>query len=214
MSLGGVVGPAAFVAAWVTAGARTHGYSPTDDAISRLAAQGAPTRALMTAGFVAFGVGVPAYAVALRRNVTGHAWATAAASGVATLGVALAPLDHSSTMDLVHGALATSGYVTLALTPLLAAASFRRAGMRGVAAVSSATAVVAGACLAATAIAPWHGLLQRTGLTLLDAWVVATAAAMAAGRLARSSPGATPLPPPLPLRPLRLRLRLRRGHRR
>jgi hypothetical protein len=43
----------------------TKGYSPVQESISRLAAVGAPKRRLMTAGFVCFGVAVPAYGVAL-----------------------------------------------------------------------------------------------------------------------------------------------------
>ena len=45
----------------------------------------------------------------------------AAMTGVATLAVAAAPLDHSDAIDTLHGACATFGYVTLAATPLLAA---------------------------------------------------------------------------------------------
>ena len=39
----GVLGPTAFVTGWVVTGARTPGYDPLTDAISRLAAEGAPT---------------------------------------------------------------------------------------------------------------------------------------------------------------------------
>ena len=62
----GVVGPSAFVAAWAIAGARRDGYSPVDDAISRLAEVGASSRPVMNAGFVTFGVAVPTFAVAAR----------------------------------------------------------------------------------------------------------------------------------------------------
>ena len=71
---GGIVGPAAFVSAWLVGGAMRRGYMPVDAGISRLAAVGAPTRPLMMAGFVGFGVGVPVYAVALRGSVPGSAW--------------------------------------------------------------------------------------------------------------------------------------------
>ena len=62
-----MIGPAAFVTAWAANGAATKGYSPIDDAISRLAAVGTTTRPFMTAGFVCFGLAVPIYASALRR---------------------------------------------------------------------------------------------------------------------------------------------------
>ena len=119
--VGGLVGPSAFVAAWLGAGAAADGYSPVEDAISRLAAQGAATRAVMTGGFVAFGIGVPLYAAALRRTLPGCAWVAATASGVATLGVALFPLDQSRAGDRMHAVFAGAGYAALALTPVLAA---------------------------------------------------------------------------------------------
>jgi hypothetical membrane protein len=182
-SLGGVVGPTVFVAAWVTAGIATDGYSPVDDAISRLAAKGAPTQALMTVGFVAFGIGVPLYAIALRRVVPGCAWAAAAVSGLATLGVAFCPLDSSSVMDRLHGVFAGAGYAALAITPLFAAGPLRRAGHSRAAAASIVIGSVAGVCLAATVVGPAHGLFQRIGLTTVDAWLVATAVAITGNRL-------------------------------
>ncbi len=177
--VGGVVGPVAFVAAWVVAGAATEGYSPVEDAISRLAAQGAATRAVMTAGFVAFGIGVPLYAVALRRTLPGGAWVAAMASGLATLGVALFPLDRSHAGDRIHAVFAGAGYAALAVTPLLAARPLWRRGQRGAAVASMVIGAVSGLCLAATVVGPAHGLFQRLGLTLVDAWLVATAVTVA-----------------------------------
>ena len=56
-ALGGIVGPVGFVGAWIASAAITSmPYSSIDDAISRLAAVGADTRWLMTAGMVTFGV--------------------------------------------------------------------------------------------------------------------------------------------------------------
>jgi hypothetical membrane protein len=181
-AVGGLIGPAAFVGAWAIAGSIKDGYSPTNDAISRLAAVGASTRPLMTSGFVCFGLAVPAYALALRRWIGGPAWMTAAATGVATLAVGAVPLGMSPTGDLVHGGLATAGYVTLTATPLLAGATLRAAGRRLPATVSWATGTVAGLCLAATLTGRRHGLWQRAGLTVGDAWLAATALAMVIGR--------------------------------
>jgi hypothetical membrane protein len=174
-ALGGVVGPAGFVAAWAVGGAVATHYSPVDDAISRLAAVDAPTRTLMTSGFVTFGVGVPLYGVALRARLPGPAWASAVTTGLATLGVAAFPLDRSSTVDLLHGACASVGYVTLAGIPLLAAGPLWRDGHRRAAAASVAAGAVAGACLVATLAGSRHGFFQRAGLTTGDAWVVASA---------------------------------------
>lgn len=187
---GGIAGPAAFVSAWLVGGVSTRGYSPVDDAISRLAAVGASTRPLMTAGFVAFGVAVPVYSAALRVSVPGPAWKAALGTGLATLGIALFPLDVSSTIDNVHAAVATLGYVTLAATPLLAARPLAAAGYRRAAEASVAVGVGAGLCLAGTVVGPAHGLLQRLGLTLGDAWLVTSAVWMLSGRRAHVPPPA------------------------
>lgn len=181
-ALGGLAGPAGFVAAWAVGGAVAHDYSPVEDAISRLAAVDAPTRALMTSGFVAFGVGVPLYGLALRDRLPGPAWASAVATGLATLGVAAFPLDRSATVDLVHGAFASVGYATLAGVPLLAARPLRDEGRTRAAAASLAVGAVAGACLLATLAGRRHGLLQRAGLTAGDAWLVTSAVWLLRGR--------------------------------
>jgi hypothetical protein len=188
---GGVLGPAAFVSAWAIGGAIRHGYSPVEDAISRLAAVGTTTRPLMTAGFVGFGIGVPVYATALRASLPGWAWTTALATGLSTLGVAAFPLGVSSSLDLVHGAWATFGYVTLAATPLLAARPLADAGHRRAAVASVLTGVASALCLAGTVVGPAHGLLQRTGLGFGDAWLAAGAVWILSGGAAdrRRAPG-------------------------
>ena len=175
---GGVIGPAAFVTAWAACGAAKKGYSPIDDAISRLAAVGTTTRPFMTAGFVGFGLSVPIYASALRRHLNGPAWLGAVSTGIATLAVAAFPLDVSSTIDTVHGVMATIGYATLAATPLLAVRPLAAGAHRGAATISLAAGVVAGLSLAATAFGPGHGLFQRLGLTTGDVWLAASALAM------------------------------------
>ena len=65
-SIAGAVAPSVFITAWAVLGARTDGYSPVDDPISRLAAVGAPTRIPMTAALVAYAIGLGAYAGQLR----------------------------------------------------------------------------------------------------------------------------------------------------
>jgi hypothetical protein len=182
-ALGGILGPIAFVAAWSSAGLAASHSSPIYDAISHLAEVGAPTRPLMTAGFVVFGIGMPLYAVALRAALRGSSWMTAAASGLATLGVAAAPLGRSTGGDTVHGIFAGAGYVTLALTPLLAAGPLRRAGRSTLANLSLATGALAGISLLATTTADAKGLFQRLGLTIVDLWIVVTAAELLRGRL-------------------------------
>ena len=151
LALGGIVGPAAFIGSWAVLGARLPGYDPTQDAISRLAAEGAPDQAWMTAGFVAFGVGVPLFGLVLRDELDGPAWATAIATGLATLGVAAFPLDGWAG-DVPHGVAAAIGYLTLAATPLLAAGPLARLGRRPAAIASR---VIGGAALVAPR--PDHG---------------------------------------------------------
>ena len=177
------MGPAAFISAWSIGGLAATHYSAIDDAISHLAEIGAPTRPFMTAGFIVFGVGLPIYSVALREALPGWSWLTAAATGLATLGVAAAPLGRSASGDTLHGVFAGAGYVTLALTPLLAAGPLRRAGRSALARVSIAVGAAAGISLLATTATDLNGLFQRLGLTVVDLWVVATAVEMLRGRL-------------------------------
>ncbi len=157
-------------------------YSAVEDAISQLAAAGAPTRPLMTAGLLAFGVGVPVYAAALRGSVPGPSWQAAVATGLATLGVAAFPLGASAGTDVAHAGSSALAYASLAATPVLAAHPLAAAGHRRAARMSSAIGVASGLCLVATAIGPARGLAQRIGLTLGDAWLAATAVWMVSGK--------------------------------
>jgi len=185
-ALGGVIGPAAFVGAWAVGGATESGYSPVHDPISELAQSGASTRVLMTAGFVVFGVAVTMYATALRAALPGWAWFAAFVAGIATLGVAAFPLG-SPTSDSIHGLFVGTGYVALAATPPLAAPRLDRRRP-----ISIVVGVISAVCLAATLAGPAHGLFQRLGLTVVDAWIVATAVAM----YRRGGLPATPTPRP------------------
>jgi len=194
----GIVGPVAFVAAWVGCGLATDGYSGVSDAISELAAVGAPTRWVMTAGFVVFGVAVPVYAArAVRASLPGRAWIALVVTGLATLGVAAVPLGRGA--DGVHGAFASLGYVSLALAPALGAVELRRHGRGAAATWSLLAAAGAGACLLATLPGPAHGLFQRLGLAFGDAWIVATAVVLLrSGHLIDVRPAADPSPDPSP----------------
>lgn len=183
LAVGGIVGPASFIGAWIAGGLSTDGYSPVNDAISRLAAVHAPTRVLMTGGFVAFTVGVGSQALAMRRDVPGRSWVSAAVAAVATLGVAALPLDHSSTVDLLHGAAASTGYVALAATPWIAAPVLKEAGYESAARASKAISIVSALSLAATILGPAHGFFQRLGLTVSDLWLIAFSFAIVSGRV-------------------------------
>lgn len=175
-ALGGVIGPAGFIAAWVICATITSApYSSIDDAISRLAAVGSDTRWLMTAGFVTFGLSLPMFAWALRSTVPGRSWIAATATGLATLAVAAAPLDRSDTVDQLHAIFAGIGYLTLAATPILAAAPLLAMGHRRLARSGIAAGVASGLALVLTTTGLPTGLFQRVGLTVTDLWIIATA---------------------------------------
>lgn len=165
----------AFVGAWATGAAITsQSYSAVHDTISRLAAIGADTRPLMTTGMVVFGLAVPLYGLALRRALPGPAWIAAVTAGVATLGVAAAPLNHSDLVDGVHLVAAGVGYVALALVPVFAHKDLVAAGHRVLAGFGSIAAGVAGLSLITSLVVEQSGLFQRIGLTAGDSFLMAS----------------------------------------
>ena len=175
LALGGALGPVAFIAAWVAGAAVAGpGYSSVDDAISRLAAVDAATRPLMTAGFVAFGLALPCYALALHRALAGWAWVTAASTGLATVAVAALPLGRSAAVDRWHFVAAAVGYITLAATPLLAFGPLRSQGRTALAHAGLAVGMISAVGLTLSAVIEPDGLLQRLGLSATDGWLVAS----------------------------------------
>jgi hypothetical protein len=69
----GIVGPAAFTAAWLISGTRqAEEYSHRHEHISGLAAQDARNPEILTAGFVEMGVATIVFAVALRERLGGR----------------------------------------------------------------------------------------------------------------------------------------------
>jgi hypothetical membrane protein len=185
--VGGVVGPTAFVLAWTISGFTNDSeLSAIHDAISELAAVDVNTRWLMTVGFVTFGVGVGAFAVAVMwiiDTLTALALGAAAAS---TLAVAALPLGVSDTVDTLHGVAAGIGYVTLAFAPIAAYGPLRRMGRARLAAAGSIVALVAALCLTASLTSGPTGVFQRVGLTILDIWIVVVATLIAVRDLPRS----------------------------
>lgn len=189
-TLGGIAGPAAFIAAWSALGAAKPGYSPIQEPISRLAAVGASTRPAMTAGFLAFGVGVGCYSPTLGR-LSPSAVAAAAVTATATVAIAALPLGGPKG-DTAHAVAAGTAYANLAALPLCAAGPLRRRGHSAAALLSAATGVGVAALLAASAVLPRGvGLAQRAGLTLGDAWIMVSALALSHRRRFSSGAGAT-----------------------
>ncbi len=178
LASGAIVGSVAFVADWAVLGLVRERYSPTADAISRLAELGASTRPAMTGGFVVYGLGLLSYGGALRRVEPGWSWTWAVATGLATLGVAAFPLGRPTSGN-VHAVFAVLGYA--GLTGLQLAGCRRRSGRgeRRAAALSLTTGLLTGGfLLASVATGSAHGLTQRIGLTAGDTWIVLTALAL------------------------------------
>ena len=178
LALGGVFGPVAFIAAWAVAGARQTGYSTAEDPISRLAAVGASTRPLMTAGLLMYAAGLAGYAAAAADDDIDELgwWPAALVCAAATAGVAATPLE-GDLGGLPHAATAITGYASLAAIPATAAVRLRRAGRSGLSRVATVTAAASAACLTVSvAMDPVTGAWQRAGLTIGDAWLIATGA--------------------------------------
>lgn len=174
----GIAGPVAFVGGWFVNGLRTEGYDPLQDAISQLARVGAPTRLSMSACFVVFGVLVPLWAPTVARELGAPALRPAVTvAGLATVAVAALPLSREpgGTQDLLHAVAAGTGYVAMALTPLLAVGALRRRGRPRAAALSAAVGAVSAVSLVATVVTDASGLFQRLGLGVVDLWHVVLA---------------------------------------
>ena len=188
LALGLVAGPAAFISGWVIGGGGMSGYSPVDDAISRIAAVGAPNRELMTAAFVAYGAAVIAGSVALRSSPLRRCWTLAAVNGAATIAVAALPLEHSASMDTWHGVAAGIGYLSITALPIVSAGPLRDLGHERAATLAVVGGVTSGVCLVATTVSEANGFFQRFGLTVGDVWLVATGIALfRAGRAGRAA---------------------------
>ena len=183
LAWGGVVGPVAFVADWAVLGHLRPGYSAVHDAISQLAALDSPTRAAMTAGLVVDGVGLVAYGLALRDADAGLAWKLATVTGLGTLGVAAFPLGTPMS-GKIHAAFAVVTYASLVGVPVAVAVTQTRRYGKALSKTAIATATAAAAALAISLCdVRGHGLAQRTGLTIGDAWVVASALALLRARI-------------------------------
>lgn len=169
----GLLAPASFVGGWLVSGARTPGYSPVDQAISQLAREGAPTRLLMTGAFMGFGLLLPVYARTLSRAVGSPALRAAmTAAGVTTLGVAAFPLARTEggAQDLLHALWASSGYVAMSASPLIAGQALAVLGHRRAAWTARTVGLLSAASLVASVTGAHPGLFQRAGLTVVDVW--------------------------------------------
>jgi hypothetical membrane protein len=178
----GIVGPACFVGGWLAAAALRPGYSSVHQAISQLARLGAPHRALMSGAFASFGLAMPVFAPRLARALGGGKPLRVAVTtaGLATLAIAGVPLSLAGggTRDLVHGSLATVGYIGMVASATLGTLALRGQKRRAAAAASGAVAIVAVFALSATTFGEYVGFWQRLGLTVIDVWFAVLAASI------------------------------------
>jgi hypothetical protein len=174
-ALSGIAAPASFITGWMVGGSRAKGYDPLKDAISQLARVGAPTRPLMTAGFLGFSARAPFWA----RTISGslaepRLKASIGAAVVGTVGVAALPLG-ASFGDGPHAAAAGLAYVGMAITPTFGGRALARDGHHRSAQASYVVTGISGAALVASLVGAYDGGFQRLGLTVVDAWFIAMA---------------------------------------
>lgn len=175
LAAGAIVGPAAFIASWVIGGVVLDGYDPLRDAISRLAAVGAPTAPILNGGLVAYGLGVGVAALALRRTIGRWSAGALAINALLTFGVLATPLDRSPSVDQLHSVFAGGAYVALAAASLLAAHEFRKRDSGRASRISAVVGAITAASLLATSLGEFSGLFQRLGLTISDLWMMGIA---------------------------------------
>jgi hypothetical membrane protein len=174
-ALCGIGAPASFITGWVLGGARASGYDPLRDAISQLARVSAPTRPIMTAGFLGFGALAPFWARTLAGALDEpRLKISVTTAAVATVAVAALPLG-ASFGDGPHAAAAGVAYVAMASSPLIGGRALARGGHPRAAAASYAVGAVSAASLVASLTGAFDGGFQRLGLTLVDGWFVALA---------------------------------------
>lgn len=190
ISILGVGGIVAYVAAWAVAGAITPDYDPLRQAISETFAIGAPhlPATLVRASLVVSGAALVAFGWALDRGLPGRGRAapvSCAVSGVLTMLVVAVPCTAgcpgvgASRTDTLHAIVAGGGYLALLLTPLLAAVRVRGHAPR----LAGWSAVIGGVALAGflvrnLGVVAVPGLQQRIFNTLGDAWYLLAAAVL------------------------------------
>ncbi len=189
------------VATWAIGGVVWEGYDPTRQAISELFAIGAPTatRAPLSAGLVASGIGLVAFGWAMDVGLPGRGrlgpW-LAVLSGVMTVAVVFFPCTagcpgYGTTFtDSMHVLTAGSGYVALMLAPLAMAWRLRD----HLPWLSVAGWVLGGGALVLFVVrtagfgTDSSGLEQRIFNTTADAWYVLAAIAIIRRTRRRAAP--------------------------
>jgi hypothetical membrane protein len=194
----GLIGPVAFTAAWAASSLRQPVRSPTEIQISGLAAPGATDPWIMQAGFLVLGGCLLAFGPPLRhalargwkapRSGAGAAPWLIEAAGVLAISAGLLRRDHvlltagaGSWHQQAHNAVSAAIYVLLIVIPLVVAARLR--GERDwhplpalFMAAAAASAVILAVFAAAGPDSPQAGVLQRAGVSIPLAALMALAA--------------------------------------
>jgi hypothetical membrane protein len=205
-ALAGVLGPAAFTAAWVTAAFRQPGLAFAAPQISGLAADDARDPWLMISGFVVLGGCAVGFGAALRKalggRLSGPGPRLMQAAGVLTIAAGLLRRDHvllttgpESWHNHAHDIVSAVVYLLLVGVPLLLARRFSAdQRWRRLTAPLVASSVASAALLVAFYTSPgnsWDATLQRIAVSLPLAAIVAVAIRLArlAGSPSPPSPG-------------------------
>ncbi len=193
-AVAGIIGPAGFTLAWIAAAYRQPGLAFSASQISGLAAGNARDPWLMISGFLLLGGCAVGFGEALRVALGGrHAGPgprLIQLAGLLTIAAGLLRRDHllltagpQSWHNQAHNVISAAAYLLLIAAPLLLAWRFRHdRRWRGLSVPLVAAAVAGAALLAALYADPngsWAATLQRIGVSLPLAAVVAVAARLA-----------------------------------
>ena len=190
LALCGLIGPAAFTAAWALGTVRQPGYSVAHEHISGLAAPDADNPTVMTVGFLALGTSTVGFAAALEERLGGKGSTGSAglgpaligASGVAMVMAGLFRRDRMSNhpepgqtpgqsgINDVHDTASVVGALTSSVGLFVLAARLRREpGLEDLARPTMVAAAAGSGLLAWFArgvTRPGNGLVQRAGVTI------------------------------------------------
>jgi hypothetical membrane protein len=204
-AIAGVLGPAAFTAAWIAAAFRQPGLAFAAPQISGLASDDARDPWLMISGFVVLGGCAIGFGAALRKVLGGRRAGPGPRlmqlAGVLTIAAGLLRRDHvllttgpESWHNHAHDIVSAVVYILLVTVPLLLARRFSGDQCwRGLPAPLVASSIASAALLVAFYSAPhssWDATLQRIAVSLPLAAVVAVALRLA--RLAAFPSTASP----------------------
>ncbi len=186
-ALAGLVGPAAFTAAWLVAQRRQDEYAAAHEHISGLAAPDADDPHVMTAGFLALGVCTAAFASELDRRLGGSrrsGWGPAliGASGLAMVVAGSFRRDHRSNVPAageppgqswvndVHDAASVLGGAAGAVGLLALARRFagdpewRRLALPAISAAAAGSGLTG--WFLRDVVRPGNGIVQRASVTI------------------------------------------------